>query len=128
MQAMFADELLFLESCLRVNPKSYGVWQHRCFVMDTTPVPDWKQELQLCNLFLEYDERNCRFPTCSKLLFAFLSDLKFLDSVESISRVLEGLLIKCMTHNLESPGNQHFIHIPQCFLPFSKQVVIFQSN
>ncbi|XP_052816864.1 geranylgeranyl transferase type-2 subunit alpha-like [Mya arenaria] len=55
---LFKTELQFLESCLRGNPKSYGVWNHRCFVMDTMAEPDWKKELQLCNLFLEYDERN----------------------------------------------------------------------
>ncbi|WAR12516.1 PGTA-like protein, partial [Mya arenaria] len=50
---LFKTELQFLESCLRGNPKSYGVWNHRCFVMDTMAEPDWKKELQLCNLFLE---------------------------------------------------------------------------
>ena len=61
MQTMFANELNFLESCLRNNPKSYGSWHHRCFVMDIMATPDWKHELQLCNLFLEYDERNCEY-------------------------------------------------------------------
>ncbi|XP_060587965.1 geranylgeranyl transferase type-2 subunit alpha-like [Ruditapes philippinarum] len=55
---LFKGELQFLEACLRLNPKSYGVWNHRCFVMETMAKPDWKQELQLCNLFLDYDERN----------------------------------------------------------------------
>ncbi|KAL4235249.1 hypothetical protein ACF0H5_006887 [Mactra antiquata] len=58
MIEIFKGELQFLESCLRTNPKSYGVWNHRCFIMETMPKPDWKKELELCNLFLEYDERN----------------------------------------------------------------------
>ncbi|XP_057291293.1 geranylgeranyl transferase type-2 subunit alpha-like isoform X4 [Hydractinia symbiolongicarpus] len=51
-------ELKFLQSCLHVNPKSYGVWNQRQFVMLTMEKPDWHEELRLCNLFLEYDERN----------------------------------------------------------------------
>ncbi|ESO94984.1 hypothetical protein LOTGIDRAFT_160736 [Lottia gigantea] len=58
LNKLFEEELYFLESCLKVNPKSYGTWHHRCFVMTTMPIPDWTRELQLCNKFLEYDERN----------------------------------------------------------------------
>ncbi|XP_056019962.1 geranylgeranyl transferase type-2 subunit alpha-like [Ostrea edulis] len=58
VQKLMQDELGFLESCLKLNPKSYGAWQHRCFIMENMPCPDWERELQLCNTFLEYDERN----------------------------------------------------------------------
>lgn len=58
LQKLYRNELDFLEMCLKVNPKSYGTWHHRCFVMDHIPEPDWVRELQLCNLFLQYDERN----------------------------------------------------------------------
>ncbi|XP_069128129.1 geranylgeranyl transferase type-2 subunit alpha-like isoform X2 [Argopecten irradians] len=58
LQKVFVDELHFLEACLKVNPKSYGAWHHRCFVMDAIPEPDWVRELQLCNAFLNLDERN----------------------------------------------------------------------
>lgn len=58
IQKQYRDELEFLEMCLKVNPKSYGTWHHRCFVMDHMPKPDWTRELELCNLFLQYDERN----------------------------------------------------------------------
>ncbi|XP_064640349.1 geranylgeranyl transferase type-2 subunit alpha-like [Lineus longissimus] len=58
MKALFKSELSFLEHCLRVNPKSYGTWQQRCWVMDHMPEPDWKRDLVLCNKFLEMDERN----------------------------------------------------------------------
>lgn len=57
-QKMCDDELAFLASCLRNNPKSYGCWHHRCFIMLHMPHPDWKKELDLCNQFLRFDDRN----------------------------------------------------------------------
>ncbi|XP_059140969.1 geranylgeranyl transferase type-2 subunit alpha-like [Physella acuta] len=58
LQKIFSSELQFLETCLKINPKSYGSWHQRCFVMDNMPDPDWNRELELCNQFLQYDERN----------------------------------------------------------------------
>ena len=61
LNKLYDEELHFIESCLRVNPKSYGTWDHRTFVMSNIPQADWKRELFLCNKFLEYDERNCKY-------------------------------------------------------------------
>uniref|UniRef100_A0A6I8QEN1 Geranylgeranyl transferase type-2 subunit alpha n=1 Tax=Xenopus tropicalis TaxID=8364 RepID=A0A6I8QEN1_XENTR len=58
MQSLCLGELTFLENCLRVSPKSYGTWYHRCWIMKIIPKPDWARELTLCNRFLEIDERN----------------------------------------------------------------------
>ncbi len=54
------EELSVLEYCLKVNPKAYCIWSHREWVMSHTPLPNWKNEKALCDLFLKYDERNCK--------------------------------------------------------------------
>uniref|UniRef100_A0A4W5NGG6 Geranylgeranyl transferase type-2 subunit alpha n=1 Tax=Hucho hucho TaxID=62062 RepID=A0A4W5NGG6_9TELE len=58
VQKMYEAELLFLESCLKVNPKSYGSWHHRGWVSARLPRPDWARELGLCDRCLSLDDRN----------------------------------------------------------------------
>ncbi|GAB5572750.1 geranylgeranyl transferase type-2 subunit alpha isoform X2 [Prionailurus iriomotensis] len=58
LASLVKTELGFLESCLRVNPKSYGTWHHRCWLLGRLPEPNWARELELCARFLEVDERN----------------------------------------------------------------------
>ncbi|KAK3518804.1 hypothetical protein QTP70_014890 [Hemibagrus guttatus] len=58
MQKLYETELLFIESCLKVNPKSYGSWHHRGWVSSRLPRPDWKRELSLCDRCLSLDDRN----------------------------------------------------------------------
>ena len=60
-------ELHFVEQCLRMNPKCYSSWHQRCWIMDKMEAPDWKRELDLCNKYLEYDERNCKKHSCNTL-------------------------------------------------------------
>lgn len=67
---LYEHELKFLQNCLHVNPKSYGVWEHRRFSLRNMPNPDWKRDLKLCNQFLTFDPRNCKsFLKKMKLLF-----------------------------------------------------------
>lgn len=60
VQKIYEAELFFLESCLKVNPKSYGSWHHRGWVSARLPRPDWARELGLCDRCLSLDDRNCK--------------------------------------------------------------------
>ncbi|KAG8003441.1 Geranylgeranyl transferase type-2 subunit alpha, partial [Nibea albiflora] len=68
MQKVYEAELSFLESCLKVNPKSYGSWHHRGWVSARLPRPDWARELSLCDRCLSLDDRNCNWHYRSTLL------------------------------------------------------------
>lgn len=57
----FTKELEFTVVCLRANPKSYCIWHHRSWCMETSAKPDWTNELALCTKFLSLDERNCEY-------------------------------------------------------------------
>ena len=57
-QQVCAKELDFLTTCLATNPKSYGVWHQRQWIMDAAPQPPWATELDNCTKFLLLDERN----------------------------------------------------------------------
>ena len=53
------NELFFIENSLKINPKSYGTWHHRYWLIKFMNEPNLQREIQLCNQFLKLDERNC---------------------------------------------------------------------
>lgn len=58
--AIFERDLGFTELCLQVQPKSYGAWHHRVWILENSPNPDWNREVNLCTIYLKKDERNCK--------------------------------------------------------------------
>uniref|UniRef100_W5K0A0 Geranylgeranyl transferase type-2 subunit alpha n=1 Tax=Astyanax mexicanus TaxID=7994 RepID=W5K0A0_ASTMX len=58
IQKLYEAELFFIETCLKMNPKSYGSWHHRGWVSSRLPRPDWTRELSLCDRCLSLDDRN----------------------------------------------------------------------
>uniref|UniRef100_A0A7G3AW09 Geranylgeranyl transferase type-2 subunit alpha n=1 Tax=Lutzomyia longipalpis TaxID=7200 RepID=A0A7G3AW09_LUTLO len=58
LRDLHTGDLHFTEQCLQVNPKSYGAWHHRSWILETRPDPDWKREVDLCTRYLKLDERN----------------------------------------------------------------------
>ncbi|CAG7720551.1 unnamed protein product [Allacma fusca] len=52
------SELELTEVGLRQNPKSYGCWHQRCWLMKETNFELVEQEMKLSSKFLQYDDRN----------------------------------------------------------------------
>ncbi|RKP08587.1 hypothetical protein THASP1DRAFT_15477, partial [Thamnocephalis sphaerospora] len=67
-----SGELRFVEEAVQKQPKSYWIWNHRGWTLETMPQPDWKRELKLVSMMLNLDSRNFhgwqyRYTVISKL-------------------------------------------------------------
>jgi len=56
-QRALAD-LHFGVECIKMNPKSYWVWNHRHWLLENMPRPVWDAELALVDKMLNLDQRN----------------------------------------------------------------------
>lgn len=57
-QEFYKQELEFTQQCLTLHPKSYWVWTHRRWILETMPGPTWQGEIDLLNMMLKLDPRN----------------------------------------------------------------------
>jgi hypothetical protein len=64
------NELIVIEISLKDNPKSYCAWHHRTWVIEQLSNPYWEGEFNLCNKYLDLDDRNCKL-NISKLILNF---------------------------------------------------------
>lgn len=59
-QEVYKQELDLFMQLIRINPKSYWLWNHRVWCLENMPKPDWNGELYLVNKMLTLDSRNCK--------------------------------------------------------------------
>ncbi|KAI8096596.1 uncharacterized protein BX664DRAFT_62126 [Halteromyces radiatus] len=57
-QKVYLQELDLFMQLIRINPKSYWMWNHRRWCLETMPQPSWKGELKLVDKMLTMDGRN----------------------------------------------------------------------
>ncbi|KAF7721153.1 hypothetical protein EC973_005360 [Apophysomyces ossiformis] len=57
-RSVFVKELQLFMQLIHLNPKSYWLWNHRCWCLRTMPEPDWTGELRLVDKMLGMDARN----------------------------------------------------------------------
>lgn len=60
-RSIYVDELQFFMQLIRINPKSYWLWNHRRWCLESMPNPDWMAELGLVEKLLAMDARNCKY-------------------------------------------------------------------
>ena len=57
---IYKKELDLFMQLIRINPKSYWMWNHRRWILETMPKPNWAAELGLVEKLLALDARNCK--------------------------------------------------------------------
>lgn len=59
VQELCKNDLRFNEEAIKMNPKSYWVWNHRRWILEKMPEPEWEREMKLVTGMLSLDARNC---------------------------------------------------------------------
>ncbi|KAI8069171.1 hypothetical protein BC940DRAFT_366633 [Gongronella butleri] len=74
-QKVFLQELELFMQLIRINPKSYWLWNHRLWCLRTMPRPSWEGELHLVNKMLTMDARNFHGWTYRRVVVEHLRQL-----------------------------------------------------
>ncbi|KAI5478322.1 hypothetical protein MNV49_005277 [Pseudohyphozyma bogoriensis] len=57
-QKTLEADLYLTNQSLKQNPKTYAVWEHRKWVLETMPDADWGMEMKMVEAYLQKDGRN----------------------------------------------------------------------
>lgn len=73
---VYEEELKLIQDLFRISPKSYWLWKHRVFIVNKCQTSSLlKKELELCEMFLNLDCRNCIFFSIYKSSLLGLSSI-----------------------------------------------------
>ncbi|CAO3597828.1 unnamed protein product [Absidia cylindrospora] len=75
-QKVYLQELDLFMQLIRMNPKSYWLWNHRRWCLESMPQPSWKGELKLVDKMLTMDARNFHGWTYRRYVVAQLRKLE----------------------------------------------------
>lgn len=109
--AFWREEQNFTIQCLKLNEKSYSVWQHRIWVLSNMPKSEYKNELKLCHMFLQKDERNFH---CWNYR-SYISDLAGIDLQEEMKFTTD--MIQSNFSNFSAWHRRHKLFLKTILLP-----------
>ena len=117
------SELQLTQSCLERNPKAYGAWFHRKWVVTTSPEVDLEKELGLTTLFLTYDERNFHCWNYRRFVVGCLCGSSRDGSIELDSQHLFGAQVGSVKSHAPSSGKDDVISILQTEFHFTHEKI-----
>ncbi|KAJ2822354.1 Rab geranylgeranyltransferase [Coemansia furcata] len=94
-QGMLDAELGFLFEIIRKNIKSYWMWNHRVWTLNSMPKADWQKELALVAQLLSLDARNFHGWDYRRFVVSRLDDM----DVEEFTYTTEQINRDCANHS-----------------------------